>query len=104
MQGMFGRGISSSQFSTPSLALHSDAGMSSGSSGGLRMGVQGDSPWTGMKGLGSTGGLREERFKAPAIQVNTPTISMPKSSGGMRLGGGVGSSFGSGGGDLGKIY
>lgn len=118
-EGFLGKSIlSSSQMnSIAAPAQRIDMGGSMTSTGS-RLGVQGEAPLTGLKGLGSTGGLRESTMKSG--------YSRPISGGGMtgnagvssssRLGGtGAGGSgmrggmaggvYGLGGGaDFGKIY
>lgn len=86
-----------------------------------RLGVQGDAPWTGIKGLGSTGNLAQSSMKSgPSRPISGGGFSgnagVVRSSsmggtgagsglrtGNMAMGGGVMGGFGSGGGDFGKI-
>lgn len=93
--------------------------MGKGSSGfGPRLGVQGEAPLTGLKGLGSTGGIRETSMKSGytkpisggGMRGNAGVSGGPRIGGtgaggsGMR-GGMSGGVFGLGGGaDFGKIY
>jgi hypothetical protein len=84
---------------------------------GPRVGAQGEMPLTGIKGLGSTGGLRESSMKGGyskpisggGMRGNAGVSSGPRiggtgAGGGMR-GGMTGGAYGLGGGaDFGKIY